>query len=198
MTRDTARPRVATTGPLLLALAYLVFGFALLFALLGVRVGADVALAVDIPLFLFGGALSTRSFHAAHLVRRGAHGAAGAVATVTGALGALLALLALLAGGGDTGAALSIALQLFPATSALLGVLAALALTSGGYPRPQRVRARVAAALLTVGALLAATFTVLTFSLEAAPPLVYASAFGAPLALALGLVTVALTWHRAD
>ncbi|TNF35194.1 MAG: hypothetical protein EP329_06480, partial [Deltaproteobacteria bacterium] len=81
MTHDPARSHAAS-GPLLLAAAYLVFGVALLLAVLGVRVGANAALALDIPLFLGGGVLATRAFHGAHLLRRGAHGAAGATAAV--------------------------------------------------------------------------------------------------------------------
>jgi|GEM_PF-3080033 len=193
---DPSAERAGATGPSLLAVAYLVFGLAALLAALGVGTGADVALAVDIPLFLAGGLLSTRAFQRAHLLRRGAHGAAGGLAIVAGAVGALFALLALLSGRGD-GAALSITLQLFPATSALFGALAALALFATSYPPGARLGARVAAVLLALGALCAAGFTVLTFSLETSPTLVYATAFGAPLALSLGLGGVALAWRRA-
>lgn len=187
-------PKLNTAGPLLLAAAYVVLGVALLLAVLGEPPLSLIALALDIPLFLAGGLLATRGFQRAHARFRGAHGAAGGIAAVAGVLGALLAVTALLTGSSG-GGALSITSQVFPAASALFGALAALALAAGSYPPGARTRARIAASLLALGALFAATFTVLTFALEALPTLVYVSAFGAPIALALGLVTVALAWR---
>ena len=193
MTHELASPKLSTAGPLLLAAAYVALGVGLLFAVLGLRPLSQIALGVDVALFLGGGPLAARAFQRAHLRFRGAHGAAAGAAAVAGVIGALLALVALFAGG--SGSTLSVTSQVFPAASALFGALAALALAAGTYPRGARTRARVAAGLLALGALLAATFSVLTFALEALPPLVYISAFGAPLALALGLSAVALTWR---
>ncbi|PKN55865.1 MAG: hypothetical protein CVU56_19010, partial [Deltaproteobacteria bacterium HGW-Deltaproteobacteria-14] len=174
MTHEMASTKLSPSGPLLLAAAYVVLGGGVLLAALGLGPPSRIAFAIDVPLFLTGGLLTTRAFRRAHARFRGAHGAAGGGAAVVGVLGALLTLVALLAAGG--GGALSLTSQVFPAVSALFGALAALALAAGAYPRAARASARIAAGLLALGALLAATFTGLPFALEAAPPLVYVSA----------------------